>query len=62
MISIVVLVAILTVIYLIMKMINTYIPMEAGISKAVNIIVMLATILWLLFFVIFNYSSITIGR
>jgi hypothetical protein len=44
--------------------INNYIPMQANIKKILNVVVVIAVIIWLLnaFGVIGNLSAIRIGR
>jgi hypothetical protein len=58
------LVIILVVIGLVLWLINTYIPMQAGIKKILNIVVLIAVIVFLLnlFGIFGDFSSVKVGH
>jgi hypothetical protein len=58
------LVIVLVVVGLILWVINSYIPMQANIKKILNVVVIIAVVIWLLsvFGVIGNLSTIRIGK
>lgn len=58
------LVIVLVVVGVLLWVINSYIPMQANIKKILNVVVIIAVIIWLLsvFGVIGNISAIRIGR
>jgi hypothetical protein len=58
------LVIVLVVVGVLLWVINSYIPMQATIKKILNVVVIIAVIIWLLsvFGVIGNISTIRIGR
>jgi hypothetical protein len=58
------LVIILVVVGLVLWVINSYIPMQSTIKKILNLVVIIAVIIWLLsvFGVIGSLSGIRIGR
>jgi len=58
------LVIILVVVGVILWAINSYIPMQANIKKILNVVVIIAVVIWLLsvFGVIGDISAIRIGR
>jgi len=58
------LVIVLVVVGLALWVINTYIPMQATIKRILNVVVVIAVIIWLLsvFGVIGNISAIRIGK
>jgi hypothetical protein len=58
------LVIVLVVVGLILWVINSYIPMQATIKKILNVVVIIAVIIWLLsvFGLIGNLSTIRIGK
>ena len=55
---------VLVVVGLVLWVINSYIPMQATIKKILNVVVVIAVIIWLLsvFGVIGNISAIRIGK
>jgi hypothetical protein len=58
------LVIVLVVVGLVLWVINSYIPMQTTIKKILNVVVVIAVIIWLLsvFGVIGNISAIRIGK
>lgn len=58
------LVIILVVVGLILWVINSYIPMQSTIKKILNVVVVIAVIIWLLslFGLIGNLSTIRVGK
>ena len=58
------LVLVLVVVGVILWVINAYIPMQATIKKILNLVVIIAVVIWLLsvFGIIGNISTIRIGR
>jgi hypothetical protein len=58
------LIIVLVVIGLILWAVNAYIPMDANIKKILNVVVIIAVVLWLLsvFGVLGNISTIHVGR
>ena len=58
------LVIVLVVVGLVLWVINSYIPMQATIKRILNVVVVIAVIIWLLsvFGVIGNISAIRIGK
>ena len=58
------LIIVLVVVGLVLWVINSYIPMQATIKRILNVVVVIAVIIWLLsvFGVIGNISAIRIGR
>jgi len=58
------LIIVLVVVGLILWVINSYIPMQATIKRILNVVVVIAVIIWLLsvFGVIGNISAIRIGK
>ena len=58
------LIIVLVVVGVILGLINNYIPMDATIKRILNIVVVIAVILWLLnvFGVLGSFSGIRIGR
>ena len=62
--SLINLIIILVVVGVILWAVNSYIPMQANIKKILNVVVVLAVVLWLLsvFGVLGNLSTIRIGR
>jgi type IV secretory pathway TrbL component len=57
-------VIVLVVVAIVLWSINSYIPMQATLKKILNMVVVIAVIIWLLsvFGVIGNISAIRIGR
>lgn len=62
--SLIYLVIVLVIVGVILWAINNYIPMQSNIKKILNVVVVIAVILWLLtvFGVIGNLSTIRIGK
>jgi hypothetical protein len=58
------LIIVLVVVGLVLWVINSYIPMQATIKRILNVVVVIAVIIWLLsvFGVIGNISAIRIGK
>lgn len=58
------LVIVLVVVGVLLWVINSYIPMQATIKKILNLVVIIAVVIWLLsvFGIIGNISTIRIGR
>ena len=58
------LIIMLVVVGLVLWVINSYIPMQATIKRILNVVVVIAVIIWLLsvFGVIGNISAIRIGK
>jgi len=58
------LIIVLVVVGLVLWVINSYIPMQATIKRILNVVVVIAVIIWLLsvFGVIGNISTIRIGK
>ena len=56
------LIIVLVVIGIALWAINTYIPMEAGIKKVLNIVVVLAVVLFVLSLFIGYFPNIHVGR
>jgi hypothetical protein len=58
------LIIVLVVVGLVLWVINSYIPMQATIKRILNVVVVIAVIIWLLsvFGVIGNISAIRIGQ
>lgn len=61
---IITLIIILAVIGLLLYLVNTYIPMQEGIKKILNAVVIIGTVLWLLnvFGVLSGLNGIHVGR
>jgi uncharacterized membrane-anchored protein len=60
--SLLTLIVVLVVVGVVMWAINTYIPMEAGIKKLLNVAVIVALVLWLLFSVFgVSFPNIRVG-
>jgi hypothetical protein len=62
--SLIYLVIVLVIVGVILWAINNYIPMQSNIKKILNVVVVIAVVLWLLtvFGVIGNLSTIRIGK
>jgi hypothetical protein len=57
------LVVVLIVVGVLLWLVNTQIPMDATIKKILNIVVVIAVVLWLLqLFGVFNLGHIRVGR
>jgi uncharacterized membrane protein len=62
--SLITLVIILCVVGVILYLVNTYIPMDAKIKQILNIVVVIAVVLWLLsvFGILGSMNTIHVGR
>jgi hypothetical protein len=60
--SLIHLVIVLIVIGVLLWLVNTYLPMDATIKKIINIVVIVAVVLWVLFIFVGPMPDIKVGK
>jgi hypothetical protein len=60
--SLIHLVIVLIVIGVLLWLVNTYLPMDATIKKIINIVVIVAVVLWVLFIFVGPIPDIKVGK